>query len=243
MSWFENWFDNKYYDILYQKRNNEEAKKFIDLLIKFLNLKSGLQVLDLACGKGRHSKKLNNLGFKVTGIDLSKKNINSIKKFENQNLKFIIGDMRMIDYSNKFDVIFNLFTSFGYFDSYEENFLVFDRIKEGLKTNGLFIFDYLNKNYVINHFISYEEKLIKNIKFKIYKSIINNKIIKTIKIDDNSKELVFYEKVHLFSFLKLQIEFKKRNLIIQNVFGSYKLQDYDIKKSERMIIIVKKIEQ
>lgn len=243
MEWFKTWFDSKYYHYLYNNRNNKEAKNFIYLLIKFLNLKSGLKVLDLGCGIGRHSKELNKLGFNVVGIDLSKKNIEFIKKFENNSLKFMLGDMRISYYKNEFDVIFNLFTSFGYFDSNKENFVVFDKIKEQLNINGLFIFDYLNSNYLINHLIKYEEKLIRGIKFKIYKYInSNNTIVKIIKFNHKEEKKVFYEKVKLLFFSNIKYELEKRKFIIQNVFGSYKLDDYDINMSKRLIIIAKKTE-
>lgn len=242
MKWFKNWFDSKYYHYLYKNRNGQEAKKFIYLLIKFLNLKSGLKVLDLACGLGRHSKELNKLGFNVIGIDLSKRNINFIKKFENKNLKFMIGDMRITYYKNEFDLIINLFTSFGYFNSNKENFLVFDKIREQLNVNGLFVFDYLNSNYIIKNLIKYEKKMIKDIEFKIYKYINNNIIFKIIKINDKDKKLIFYEKVKLFSTNQLKDELEKRKFIIQNMFGSYKLDNYDINKSKRIIIIAKKTE-
>ena len=52
------WFDTNYYHTLYKHRDSIEAKKFIDTLVKYLNIKKGLKVLDLACGAGRHSKHL-----------------------------------------------------------------------------------------------------------------------------------------------------------------------------------------
>ena len=59
MSWFESWFDSKYYHILYQNRDDNEAKYFIDNLLDAFHFKKGARLLDLACGKGRHSIYLN----------------------------------------------------------------------------------------------------------------------------------------------------------------------------------------
>ena len=70
MNWFENWFNSKYYHILYKNRDHKEAVFFLDNIIKNININDG-QILDVACGKGRHAKYLNHLGFNVTGIDLS----------------------------------------------------------------------------------------------------------------------------------------------------------------------------
>jgi SAM-dependent methyltransferase len=76
--------------------------------------------LDLACGKGRHSIYLNQLGYKVTGIDLSEQSIAHAKQFENNTLSFEVHDMTQA-YPETFDAVFNLFTSFGYFEDERSN--------------------------------------------------------------------------------------------------------------------------
>ena len=69
---YNNWFDSKYYHILYKNRNHQEAREFIKKLLKHLKLKKKSKVLDAGCGKGRHSIEIEKLGHIVTGIDLSK---------------------------------------------------------------------------------------------------------------------------------------------------------------------------
>ena len=81
-TWYEAWFDSPYYHILYKSRDGEEAKKLLNNLIKQLNLKSTMKVLDLCCGKGRHARYLNSIGFDVSGVDLSPQNIEYCKKFD-----------------------------------------------------------------------------------------------------------------------------------------------------------------
>ena len=73
---YNNWFDSKYYHILYDNRDNNEAKGFVETILKHLKLKKNSKILDAACGKGRHSVEIEKFGYNVTGIDLSK---NSIK--------------------------------------------------------------------------------------------------------------------------------------------------------------------
>ena len=70
-NWFSSWFDSPYYHILYKERNFREAQIFIDNLTFYLNMDEGSKVLDLACGKGRHSIYLNQLGYDVLGVDLT----------------------------------------------------------------------------------------------------------------------------------------------------------------------------
>ena len=120
-NWFESWFDTKYYHILYKERNDEEAQLLMDNLTHYLNLPEDAKILDLACGKGRHAIYLNSLGFDVTGIDLSENSIKEASQFANEKLHFKVHDMRETC-NEKYDAIFNLFTSFGYFEDDTDNY-------------------------------------------------------------------------------------------------------------------------
>lgn len=142
-SWFSSWFDTPYYHILYKDRDDEEAGRFVQNLIRFLELKKGASILDLACGKGRHAMYLNELGYQVTGADLSKNSILCAKRFQNETLRFERHDMRE-PFGEKFDAVFNLFTSFGYFDNKEDNLRTVNAIKENLKPNGFAVIDFMN---------------------------------------------------------------------------------------------------
>src|SRR6478609_7587991 len=111
-NWFENWFDTDYYHLLYRHRDDDEAHEFIGALLAHLNPLPGQKALDLACGRGRHSVYLNSKNLDVTGVDLSKSSIAFAKKYENETLHFEVQDMRKSMGINKYDYIFNLFTSF-----------------------------------------------------------------------------------------------------------------------------------
>jgi len=84
--WFSEWFNTPYYHILYKDRNDNEAQFFMDNLTHYLNLPQDAQILDLACGKGRHSIYLNNLGYQVTGVDISSNSIKIANKSANEKL-------------------------------------------------------------------------------------------------------------------------------------------------------------
>ena len=95
-NWFASWFDSPYYHILYKDRNYREAQLFMDNLTHYLNLPEKAKVLDLACGKGRHSIYLNQLGFNVLGADLAEKSIAEASKNTNETLHFEVHDMNMV---------------------------------------------------------------------------------------------------------------------------------------------------
>jgi len=71
MSWFEEWFDSPLYEKLYANRNSDEAERLADLIEKEIPVKKYSTVLDLGCGRGRHSIALATRGYDVTGVDLS----------------------------------------------------------------------------------------------------------------------------------------------------------------------------
>ncbi len=68
-SWYKDWFNSDYYHLLYQHRDEDEATRFITKLIEYLKPAAGSTMLDVACGKGRHSKALAEMGYDVTGMD------------------------------------------------------------------------------------------------------------------------------------------------------------------------------
>src|SRR4051812_4584833 len=93
--WYKEWFNSPYYDTLYYKRNEQEAAAFIQLLIGHLDPKPESLMLDVACGKGRHSRVLAEMGFDITGIDISETAIAEAKKTETEHLHFFCHDMRL----------------------------------------------------------------------------------------------------------------------------------------------------
>ena len=121
--WFKDWFNSKYYHVLYKNRNEAEASRFIDKLTDHLQLRKDHLIWDLACGKGRHAVYLNGKGFNVIGTDLSENNVKCAAEKSNKNLEFYVHDMRSPFRVNYFSHVFNLFTSIGYFENEKDNFL------------------------------------------------------------------------------------------------------------------------
>jgi len=155
--WFESWFDTEYYHILYKERNDEEAQLLMDNLTQYLNLPEEARILDLACGKGRHAIYLNSLGYDVTGIDLSENSITEASAYANEKLHFKVHDMRETC-DEKYDAIFNLFTSFGYFDEDDDNLKTLKAIHNSLTETGFAVIDFMNADYVIDNLVPEEIK-------------------------------------------------------------------------------------
>ena len=234
--WFAEWFDTSYYHILYQNRNDEEAKRFIQALLGVLKLTPNSSLLDLACGKGRHAVTLNSSGHRVLGVDLSAQSIAAAKGFENSNLSFAVHDMRKAIQGETFDCVFNLFTSFGYFDSHEENEQVCEAIYKMLKPGGQLVIDFMNATKVINNIVEKERKSLNGIDFNISRKYTGTHILKEIRFVDNGEHYHFTERVQTIDreqFVKLLAPYFN----IKFTFGSFDLDEYMPEKSERLIII------
>jgi 2-polyprenyl-3-methyl-5-hydroxy-6-metoxy-1,4-benzoquinol methylase len=240
MNWFENWFNTKYYHILYGNRNHEEAKLFINNLTSHLNLKKNSKIIDIACGTGRHAIYLNMLGYNVTGIDLSKNNIEEASKFSKKNLRFYIHDMRKLFKPNQYDLAVNLFTSFGYFNKDSDNEKALISIAGNVKREGLIVIDFMNVKKVLMNLIEAEIKIINNVQFKINRTVKNDKIFKSINITDEKEKFVFKEEVSIITLDKFSDYIKKAGLQIIDIFGNYHLESFNALKSDRLILVCKK---
>jgi SAM-dependent methyltransferase len=238
--WFTSWFDTPYYHTLYKNRDYAEASLFIDNITRFLKLEQRTVCWDLCCGKGRHSIYLNKKGYRVIGTDLSEQSILEASKSANEALEFYQHDMRRLFRTNYFDVVFNLFTSFGYFERREDDLHVFQSVQKALKSSGLFVFDYLNSNYIKSILVESDSKTIDGITFQISKTIEDNTIIKNIDFIDKGESHHFEERVKLFDKTYFENLASDCNLTILNTFGNYHLQEFDEKTSPRLILVLQK---
>lgn len=234
--WFSSWFDTPYYHILYRERGYEEAGLFMKKITSFLDLPQGSSILDLACGKGRHSIFLNKLGFDVTGVDLSPNSIAFARQFENSSLHFRVHDM-CIPMDKKFDAVLNLFTSFGYFDQEEDNLRTIRAIKAELKENGYGVIDFMNTKKVVRNLVPSEVKEVKGIEFNITRFYHEGHILKNVTFEDEGESYNFTEKVKALTLTDFQNYFKKAGINLMQAFGSYQLEEFDEKESDRLILV------
>lgn len=233
--WYQSWFDTPYYHILYKHRDHHEAEVFIKNLISRFKIKTNQKVLDLACGKGRHSIYLNALGFEVLGVDLSPQNIQIANTFSNPTLRFKEHDMRS-PLKTKFDAIFNLFTSFGYFDMPSDDLKVINSIKQSLSSNGLGLIDFMNVQHVIDHLVPEETIRREGLIFNINRRFDGQSIVKNIEIIDNDQIYNYKEQVRAYRLKDFHNMLNANGLQLLNTFGDYNLSPFDETNSKRLIL-------
>ncbi|WP_442590629.1 class I SAM-dependent methyltransferase [Pedobacter sp. AW31-3R] len=239
--WFQYWFNSPYYHILYSQRNDEEAEFLIDNLTAYLKPPAESRILDIACGRGRHAIYLQKKGFDVTGIDLSEQNIKYARQFESKQLHFFVHDMRKLGYINYYDIALNLFTSFGYFDTEKDHVSALKAFRKSIKADGKVVIDYFNTQKILKNLTHREIKTVEGIDFNIHKYVTEGKIIKNIDFEHKGKHFAFEERVQAFSQTDFQRMLEKSGLEITATFGSYGLEEFDEMKSDRLILVCKKI--
>ncbi len=241
--WFHSWFNSPYYHLLYDHRNEEEAKPFIDALLQRLTLPKKAKVLDLACGKGRHAAHLARRGLRVWGVDIAEKSIKTAQKqYPLPHLEFAVHDMRKpLPFPQAyFDAVFNLFTSFGYFQTEKEHLDSLKNVRRVLKPSAYFVLDFLHTEKVLRE-LKPEEVIEKHgIRFFIRRWTDEAGYInKTIRFTPpgQERELQFTERVRAYQKADFEKLFRQAGLRIEQIFGNYQLQAHQEETSERMILI------
>lgn len=241
--WFEEWFNTEEYLFVYRYRNDEDAKNLFNLILKNIEIDPGARVLDLACGAGRHSILFAKHGFNVTAVDLSENLLNVARKSAEElmlNINFIKSDLRKLNLSERFQLIINLFTSFGYFEADHENERIIKIVVQHLLDNSYFVIDYFNivnleKNLIPISYDKVEDAIIKQ--ERIFE---RNRIVKKITVNTKKSEKIYFESVRAYSKSELSKMITANGLKILNIFGDYLGNAFDENNSSRIIIIAQK---
>ena len=241
--WFETWFDTPYYHLLYNNRNDDEARAFVSNLIHHLTIPPGGRVLDVACGKGRHSRYLAKLGYDTTGLDLSPHSIAEAKAESMPNLHFEVWDMRKVYKSNYFSLVVNLFSSFGYFDSEADDQAAIHAMAEDLMPGGTLVMDYMNPECTSKLLQPRDIINRGEIQFHIKKKLEKEFIVKDINFIAEGEEHHYQERLKMIKPEQFHKLFEAAGLTIIEEFGNYDLGPFRHSESKRQIMVAKKLSQ
>lgn len=241
--WFKDWFNTQEYINLYKHRNEDEAEQHIKLILDNVETFAGYRVLDMACGAGRHAILLAKKGLIVTAVDLSDNLLSIAKKTadeENLKIEFVKSDIREFNTNLDFDLVVNLFTSFGYFESDEENYSVLRKAYDLTLPGGYFVLDFFNSSYLTNNLIKFSEEKLDDAIIHQHREIKNNRINKKIVITKNGQIKSFLESVRMFTKDELEYSLTKIGFDIHKTFGDFLGNEFDNIISPRLILICKK---
>lgn len=161
MDWFESEnFWTQYAPIMFDDARWAEAPTVAQYVKDIAGLGEGDKILDAGCGLGRISVELAALGLDVTGVDIIQSELDAARESaeaEGFPLTLINHDLRSFQAREQFDCAINLYTSFGYCATIEEDMKILKNIADSVKTGGTFIMECTSRETAIMYFTAGEE--------------------------------------------------------------------------------------
>jgi SAM-dependent methyltransferase len=217
--WYEHWFGEAYLD-LYPHRDDADAARIVQLLTVHGCVRPGVRVLDLACGAGRHIAALTARGVTVVGFDLSMTLLRAAQRRGGAGL--VRGDMRALALATgRFDLVVNLFTSFGYFAADADHDEVLREVARVLRPGGWFVLDFLNAPAVRRGLVRRDSRQVGGRRVVQERSLSEDGrfVTKTIALDGEGRH--FLERVRLFERADLEAMLGGAGLHVERAFGDY----------------------
>jgi SAM-dependent methyltransferase len=218
--WFEQWFGEEYLR-LYPHRDDDDAAAAVALIDRCHPL-PGRRALDLACGPGRHAAQLAARGARVVGLDLSLPLLSLARARTRGAVALVRGDMRRLPFrTGSFDIVVNLFTSFGYFADDAQHAAVIAGARALVGRGGVFVLDYLNAAAVRASLVPHEERRVSSQHVVIERRITEDGryVLKEMHLLDDGRS--FLERVRLFTPEELVRLLEDAGFVVRHRFGSY----------------------
>jgi SAM-dependent methyltransferase len=246
--WYREFFDDLYLQVYQPFETPERVRHEVDFIVRALDLPEGARVLDLCCGQGRHSLELARRGFQVVGVDLSEALLYAARQRaerEGLTITFLRSDMREIDFTDEFDAVINMFTSFGYLENEMEDEKVLRKVAQALKRGGKFLLDLMNRDWLIRNFQPMGWRadnegwfVLEERNFDHLSGRIETRWIFV------ARDGVRYERlssIRLYTASELRTMLERSGLQVTNLFGDYDGSPYTW-DSQRLIVVATRSE-
>lgn len=220
--WFEAWFGREYLE-LYPHRDEEEADRAVELIVRHAALPDGSPALDLACGAGRHVAAMQASGLRAFGLDLSH---DLLGLAAHDGLPVVRGDMRTLPIASaSLALVTSFFTSFGYFEEPRDDETVVEEVRRVLRPGGLFAVDFLNADRVRGELRQRDEVELGRRRVVQTRELVDGGSVvqKRIEIIEQGRPhpRVFLERVRLYSADDLAGLMRRHGLELEATFGDY----------------------
>ncbi|MCG8376773.1 MAG: class I SAM-dependent methyltransferase [Chlorobiales bacterium] len=245
--WFAEWFNHPLYLRVYSHRDEAEARTCLETIIHKTGLEnltpSDVRVMDIACGAGRHALEFARLGFTTTANDLSPFLLactRSQAERENISIECTRQDMRHISVENTYDLVVQLFSSFGYFKTKKEDLQVLRNVHRALKKDGRYILDLINPVYLKKNLNPSSSRTIDDLIVSEQRRIEADRVIKQITIRSPDDSVTFEESVRLYRIEIIGDMLASAGFEIKEIFGDYEGSAFDEQTSPRLLLFARK---
>lgn len=247
MKWYEEIFSSEDPARFERYIESDESKAQVDFIEKEMGLERGSRILDLCCGRGRHLIELTRRGYDSVGLDLSKymlKECEAAASVEGLRPQLVCADMREPCFKSEFDAVVNLFTSFGYLESDEEDQKVLDAVSCALKPGGEFLIDLLNRDFTLRHYQPQEWQ--ENgrgditIAERHFNPLTGRSSDREVTICSDGRKIERNISLRFYTYNELVIMLQAAGMSTLSVHGDFDSSEFTI-NSPRMIILARKV--
>lgn len=245
--WFTEWFNHPLYLRVYSHRDEAEARTCLEAIVHKTGLEnltpSDIRVMDIACGAGRHALEFARLGFTTTANDLSPFLLECTRSQaarENISIECTRQDMRHISVENTYDLVVQLFSSFGYFKTKKEDLQVLRNVHRALKKDGRYILDLINPVYLKKNLNPSSSRTIDDLIVSEQRRIEADRVIKQITIRSPDDSVTFEESVRLYRIEIIGDLLASAGFEIKEIFGDYEGSAFDEQTSPRLLLFARK---
>jgi SAM-dependent methyltransferase len=239
MAWYKEWFGTRYYKLLYGHRDEQDARAWVDVIVRRGEMRPGMRLLDLGCGRGRHARLFAEHGLVVTGIDLSSASIDDARS-EGTGVEFVVHDMRNPFAEASFDAVVCLFTSLGYSEDRADDQRAIANAALALVPGGLLVLDLLNGALVREGLVEEECQRTGDVIFTISRAVEGNDIVKRINVSEGNSSHQFMERVHAWTEHEVCAMVERAGLHIGSVTEGPEPRPFDEMRSPRIVVWARK---
>ena len=228
MTWYEDLFAAEDPVRYGSYAESEKSRAQVDFVIEKLGLVPGARVLDLCCGQGRHLIDLARRGYDVVGVDLSEYMLGECRKVASEagiTACLVQSDMREIDFDSEFDAVINMWTSFGYLESDEENQKVLQAVERALKPGGRFMTELHNRDCLMRGFqkLDWHENsrgdlLLAERSFDCATGRLN---AREVSISPDGRRTETSHSIRIYAYTEIRTMLDAAGLVVEAVHGGY----------------------
>lgn len=244
--WYVEFFREGFYRRWAPAARFERAEQEVEFIVQALGLPAKARILDLCCGEGRHTIALARRGYQMSGLDLSALHLRLARRAAKEagvDVRWHRADMRDIPWEEEFEGVINMFTSFGYLESDEEDFRVLQGVARALRPGGRFLIDTINREMLMRRWqerdwqegadgaLHLEER-----GFDLLTSRQRNRVL-TIFPDGTRDERQI--DLRLYTLTELAGMLSRAGVLFRGVWGDFDGSDYGV-NSRRMIVLAEK---
>ena len=243
--WYQEFFGQRYLDSYSPILTPERTLRQVDFIERVLGLPPDSQILDLCCGHGRHLVELASRGYQMTGLDLDPlflEMAHHAAQGRDLQVRLEHRDMRDIPYTDEFDAIINIFTSFGYLESDEEDRKVLNGVAKALKPGGLFLMELVCRDYLVRIFRSqdwYETPAgVRVLEERTFDPLAGRNNVRQIAIYSDGRQSEAHHSLRVYTLTELAKMLENAGLKIEATYGDTPEDPYTF--DSRLAILARK---